>query len=233
MGSDLTCVGHSRCYEFIQQAVWDRAAIFVVAGHPPERLFLPNPVLQHLRRHLHKVCLHLRPTELCIARLEHAGWHRKAHLVPPVLLLIDLRFSFSVVSDIWTLDLYVWEYWRTREQSSCMICPNSWKKVSTSWCCSKEGQLRVGFVKLDTMAATGILRFPSGRRHPGWSPKHAAWPYLPSLKSKTDQCIWRSLHPRPISQFLREAHEVFIRFHLHALKRLRTALGCFKLTNLV
>lgn len=83
--------------------------------------------------------------------------------------------------------LYVWEYWRTREQSSCMTCPNSWKKVSTSWCCRREGQLLVGFVKLATMAATGILRFPSGPTHPGWSPKHAAWPYLPSLQNKTDQ----------------------------------------------
>lgn len=67
------------------------------------------------------------------------------------------------------------------EQSWCITCPNSWKQVSTSPCCSSDGASGVGLVKLATMAAMAICLLPSGRRQPGCRPKQAACPYLPSL----------------------------------------------------
>ena len=68
----------------------------------------------------------------------------------------------------------------SEEQSPCMQCPNSWKKVSTSECLSSEGSSSVGFVKLHTHAEMGSCRAPPGRVQAGCRPQHAAWPYLPS-----------------------------------------------------
>lgn len=65
----LTSVGYSGCNQFVEQVVWDRGAVLVVAGHSPQRLLLPNPVLKHLRRHLHKVCLYQGSTEFWISGL--------------------------------------------------------------------------------------------------------------------------------------------------------------------
>ena len=62
-----------------------------------------------------------------------------------------------------------------------MTWPNSWKYVSTSSCCSRDGASAVALLKLATMAATDIWREPSGKRQPGCRPKQAAWPYFPSL----------------------------------------------------
>lgn len=54
----LTSVGDSGRDQFVEQSVRDRAAVLVVAKHSPQRLLLPNPVLEHLRGHLHEVGLH-------------------------------------------------------------------------------------------------------------------------------------------------------------------------------
>lgn len=59
----LTSVGYSGCDQFVEQVVWDRGAVLVVARHSSQGLLLPNPVLKHLRRHLHKVRLHQGSTE--------------------------------------------------------------------------------------------------------------------------------------------------------------------------
>lgn len=59
----LTCVGHPGGYQLVQHVLWDGSAVPVVAGHPPQGLLLPNPVLEDLRRHLHEVRLHLGSTE--------------------------------------------------------------------------------------------------------------------------------------------------------------------------
>lgn len=64
-----TCVGLPRLDELLEQLLGDGAAGLVVLGHPEERLLLPHPVLQHLRRRLHEVPLHVRPAkhgELCL-----------------------------------------------------------------------------------------------------------------------------------------------------------------------
>ena len=66
------------------------------------------------------------------------------------------------------------------EQTWCITWPNSWKNVSTSPCESSAGFASVGFGKLHTAAATGCCQPPPAGAQPGCSPKHAAWPYLPS-----------------------------------------------------
>lgn len=65
-----TGVGEPGLDEFVEQLVGDGVSGLVVSGHPLQRLLLPNPVLQHLRRSLHKVPLHMSPTEHGVVRLQ-------------------------------------------------------------------------------------------------------------------------------------------------------------------
>lgn len=58
-----TRVGLPGLDEFLQQLLGDGAAGPEVLGHPQQRLLLPHPVLQHLRRRLHEVPLHVRSAE--------------------------------------------------------------------------------------------------------------------------------------------------------------------------
>ena len=60
------------------------------------------------------------------------------------------------------------------EHKSCMICPNSWKKVTTSpWRSSAGVPSRLGAGRLHSMQSTGVCAPCRLRR---W--KMAAWPYL-------------------------------------------------------
>lgn len=65
-----TGVGEAGLDEFVQQLVGDGVAGLVVSGHPEQRLPLPDPVLQHLRRSLHEVPLHMSPAEHGVVRLQ-------------------------------------------------------------------------------------------------------------------------------------------------------------------
>lgn len=67
----LTSVSNSGGNQFVEQLVWDGGTIFVVTGHSSQRLLFPNPVLKHLRRHLHKVCLHHCSAEFWKSGLTH------------------------------------------------------------------------------------------------------------------------------------------------------------------
>ena len=57
------CVGNPALDQFLQKVIRNRFPGFVMFGHPPEWLFLPAPVLQHLRRGLHEIPLHAGPTD--------------------------------------------------------------------------------------------------------------------------------------------------------------------------
>ncbi|TNN65766.1 hypothetical protein EYF80_024059 [Liparis tanakae] len=58
--TSLHSVGKAGLDEFFEQLLWDGFAGLVVLGHPLKGLPLPDPVLQHLRRSLHKVPLHVK-----------------------------------------------------------------------------------------------------------------------------------------------------------------------------
>lgn len=64
-----TGVGEAGLDEFVEQLLWDSVAGLVVFGHPLQRLLLPHPVLQHLRRSLHEIPLHVSPAEHGVVRL--------------------------------------------------------------------------------------------------------------------------------------------------------------------
>ncbi|XP_073662002.1 uncharacterized protein [Tursiops truncatus] len=85
------------------------------------------------------------------------------------------------------------------ERSWCIACPTSWKLVSRSSCCSREGRLGVGLVKLATMAAMAIWQLPSCCRQPGCRPKQAACLDFPTLRRDVDGAPLpqRSPGPRP------------------------------------
>lgn len=65
-----TGVGEAGLDEFVEQLVGDGVAGLVVFGHPQQRFLLPNPVLQHLRRSLYEVPLHMSPAEHGVVRLQ-------------------------------------------------------------------------------------------------------------------------------------------------------------------
>lgn len=70
-----TGVSEAGLDEFVEQLVGDGVSGLVVFGHPLQRLLFPNPVLQHLRRSLHKVALHMSPAEHGVVRLQtHIYW---------------------------------------------------------------------------------------------------------------------------------------------------------------
>src|SRR3989344_5835345 len=64
----------------------------------------------------------------------------------------------------------------------CMICPNSWRNVSTSLCERRDGFFADGFVKLVTIVANGAIyvSFVNKALRPPTMPNAAACPYFPS-----------------------------------------------------
>lgn len=67
-----TCIGLARLDELLQEVLRGLATRAIVLRHAYQGLLLPHPVLQHLGRRLHKVSLHVGPTEHSKLCLEQA-----------------------------------------------------------------------------------------------------------------------------------------------------------------
>ena len=79
----------------------------------------------------------------------------------------------------------------------CRTWPNSWNSVTTSSCSSSDGRSAVGFVRLATMADTGVRYEPSGRRRPGTRSNAAAWLNLPSRGCRS---MWATAIGSPLAR---------------------------------
>lgn len=78
-----TCIGLARLDKLLQEVLRGLAARAVVLGHACQGLLLPHPVLQHLGRRLHKVPLHVGPTEHSELRLYQAQAGKIFHMLAP------------------------------------------------------------------------------------------------------------------------------------------------------
>lgn len=163
----LTCVGHSGRYQLVQHAVRDWCSVFVVSGHSSQRLLLPHPVLKHLGGHLHKVRLHLGPTEVWKSGLTqtkiqlreppHTWWIFMCCACSDAHLGADLVHDVAKLVEV-SLHLMVLEQRGPAFPRLGKVCHHGchWKSPLPVWSCAARLKAEAGCM--------AVLSFPGGEK---------------------------------------------------------------------